>query len=64
MIPKSGSRFSDRVMRLQKSRMIPKSGSRSSDEIMRLQGKTPESGSIGLYRTAVMSLGRTSGSGH
>ncbi|CAH2397298.1 hypothetical protein MES4922_190098 [Mesorhizobium ventifaucium] len=34
MIPKSGNRFSDKIMRDQKA-MIPKSGNRFSDEIMR-----------------------------
>jgi hypothetical protein len=33
MIPKSGSRFSDRIM-LKQDTMIPKSGSRFSDKIM------------------------------
>jgi hypothetical protein len=36
MIPKSGSRFSDKIMRRQMS-MIPKSGSRFSHKIMRRQ---------------------------
>jgi hypothetical protein len=35
MIPKSGYRFSDKIMRQQ--RMIPKSGYRFSDKIMRQQ---------------------------
>ena len=34
MIPKSGYRFSDKIMRKEK-RMIPKSGYRFSDKIMR-----------------------------
>jgi hypothetical protein len=34
MIPKSGPRFSDKIMR-QDLRMIPKSGPRFSDKIMR-----------------------------
>jgi DNA-binding winged helix-turn-helix (wHTH) protein len=34
MIPKSGYRFSEEIMR-QRSRMIPKSGYRFSEEIMR-----------------------------
>jgi hypothetical protein len=34
MIPKSGYRFSDQIMRKRKS-MIPKSGHRFSDQIMR-----------------------------
>jgi len=34
MIPKSGNRFSDKIMR---KRMIPKSGNRFSDKIMRKQ---------------------------
>jgi hypothetical protein len=34
MIPKSGHRFSDEIMR-QTKRMIPKSGHRFSDKIMR-----------------------------
>jgi hypothetical protein len=34
MIPKSGNRFSDKIMRQPKS-MIPKSGNRFSDKIMR-----------------------------
>ncbi|MCF6113766.1 hypothetical protein [Mesorhizobium muleiense] len=34
MIPKSGDRFSDKIMREPK-RMIPKSGDRFSDKIMR-----------------------------
>jgi hypothetical protein len=33
MIPKSGHRFSDKIM-LQPKRMIPKSGHRFSDKIM------------------------------
>jgi len=33
MIPKSGNRFSEKIMRQLKS-MIPKSGSRFSDKIM------------------------------
>jgi len=33
MIPKSGNRFSDKIMRQQKG-MIPKSGERFSDKIM------------------------------
>jgi DNA-binding winged helix-turn-helix (wHTH) protein len=37
MIPKSGYRFSDRIMRQQKKRMIPKSGYRFSETIMRQQ---------------------------
>jgi len=36
MIPKSGYRFSEKIMRKQ-SRMIPKSGRRFSDKIMRKQ---------------------------
>jgi hypothetical protein len=36
MIPKSGDRFSDKIMRQQKV-MIPKSGNRFSDKIMRQQ---------------------------
>jgi len=36
MIPKSGNRFSDKIMREQR-RMIPKSGNRFSDKIMREQ---------------------------
>jgi hypothetical protein len=35
MIPKSGHRFSDQIMRKIKERMIPKSGHRISDQIMR-----------------------------
>ncbi len=35
MIPKSGNRFSDKIMRLNKGGMIPKSGNRFSDKIMR-----------------------------
>ncbi len=34
MIPKSGDRFSDKIMR-KRLRMIPKSGNRFSDKIMR-----------------------------
>jgi hypothetical protein len=34
MIPKSGPRFSDKIM-LKRERMIPKSGHRFSDKIMR-----------------------------
>jgi hypothetical protein len=34
MIPKSGNRFSDKIMRNEKTRMIPKSGNRFSDKIM------------------------------
>jgi hypothetical protein len=33
MIPKSGNRFSDKIM-LKESSMIPKSGNRFSDKIM------------------------------
>jgi len=33
MIPKSGNRFSEKIMRQQKS-MIPKSGNRFSEKIM------------------------------
>jgi hypothetical protein len=33
MIPKSGTRFSEKIMRQQKS-MIPKSGNRFSEKIM------------------------------
>jgi len=40
MIPKSGYRFSDKIMRKQK-RMIPKSGYRYSDKIMRKQKIVP-----------------------
>jgi hypothetical protein len=36
MIPKSGYRFSDQIMRKEDS-MIPKSGRRFSDQIMRKQ---------------------------
>jgi len=36
MIPKSGNRFSDKIMRHQMS-MIPKSGGRLSEKIMRRQ---------------------------
>jgi hypothetical protein len=44
MIPKSGFRFSDKIMRQQKS-MIPKSGFRFSDKIMRQQkSMIPKSG--------------------
>jgi hypothetical protein len=34
MIPKSGNRFSDKIMLQGKSTMIPKSGNRFSDKIM------------------------------
>jgi hypothetical protein len=34
MIPKNGNRFSDKIMRNEKTRMIPKSGNRFSDKIM------------------------------
>jgi hypothetical protein len=34
MIPKSGDRFSDQIMR-KTERMIPKSGDRFSDQVMR-----------------------------
>jgi hypothetical protein len=37
MIPKSGYRFSETIMRQQKKRMIPKSGYRFSETIMRQQ---------------------------
>jgi hypothetical protein len=37
MIPKSGNRFSDQIMRNQTTRMIPKSGNRFSAQIMRSQ---------------------------
>jgi hypothetical protein len=37
MIPKSGNRFSDKIMRKQNIGMIPKSGNRFSDKIMRKQ---------------------------
>jgi hypothetical protein len=38
MIPKSGNRFSDKIMRKENIvRMIPKSGNRFSDKIMRKQ---------------------------
>jgi len=35
MIPKSGYRFSDKIMRQTNKRMIPKSGYRFSGKIMR-----------------------------
>jgi len=35
MIPKSGYRFSDKIVRKINERMIPKSGYRFSDKIMR-----------------------------
>jgi hypothetical protein len=38
MIPKSGNRFSDEIMRKQ-TVMIPKSGCRFSDVILRMTGK-------------------------
>jgi hypothetical protein len=41
MIPKSGNRFSDKIM-LNKKSMIPKSGNRFSDKIM-LKLKAAES---------------------
>jgi len=34
MIPKSGNRFSDKIMLKQKASMIPKSGNRFSEKIM------------------------------
>jgi hypothetical protein len=34
MIPKSGSRFSDKIMRQMKMSTIPKSGNRFSEKIM------------------------------
>jgi len=34
MIPKSGHRFSEKIMLQQNSRMIPKSGHRFSEKIM------------------------------
>jgi hypothetical protein len=37
MIPKSGHRFSDKIMRKLNIDMIPKSGHRFSDKIMRKQ---------------------------
>jgi len=44
MIPKSGHRFSEKIMREQNS-MIPKSGHRFSDKIMREQNSMiPKSG--------------------
>ena len=39
MIPKSGNRFSDKIMRKNVKRMIPKSGNRFSDKIMRKDAK-------------------------
>jgi len=39
MIPKSGNRFSDEIMRQSDMRMIPKSGNRFSDKIMRQSDK-------------------------
>jgi hypothetical protein len=38
MIPKSGHRFSDQIMR-QEKHMIPKSGHRFSDQIVRQEEK-------------------------
>jgi hypothetical protein len=43
MIPKSGNRFSEKIMLKQKS-MIPKSGNRFTEKIM-LKQKGPQSGS-------------------
>jgi hypothetical protein len=51
MIPKSGNRFSDKIM-LEAKSMIPKSGNRFSEKIM-LNRKRRDHGSIRLNRTMV-----------
>jgi hypothetical protein len=52
MIPKSGNRFSDQIMRKMTS-MIPKSGNRFSDQIMRkTTSMIPKSGNRFLATNA------------